>query len=86
MQLESILNDIINNSFPELMNEDIRVEWKNLNDTSMEYGGLTGEGYYIVIDTSLKQVNDSIIIGGVVRELCHILTDLELVRENLSEK
>ncbi|TSE04403.1 MULTISPECIES: hypothetical protein [Aquimarina] len=78
MNLQTILNDIIKNAFPELMDEDIAIEWKNLEDALMDQGGLTGHGYFIEVDESLKKANEAIIVGGIAHELCHILADLKV--------
>lgn len=80
MNIKEILDKIIKKSFPELMGEDIRIEWKNLDDALMEQGGLTGHGYYIEVDKTLKKAKESVIIGGLAHELCHILTSIELSR------
>lgn len=78
MKLKELLEDIIESSFPELMNEDIQIEYKNLEDALMEQGGLTGHGYYIEVDNTLKKAPEKVITGGLVHKLCHILTDTQL--------
>lgn len=81
MALENIIKTIIKDSFPELMNEDIQIEWKDLKDALMEYGGLSVDGFYIEVDKSLKKANKKVLIGGIAHELCHILEDIKLGKE-----
>ena len=76
--LLEIRDDIIVSGFPELMKEDIQVEYKLLNDALFEYGGLTSEGFYIEVDESLKNAPRDVMEGGFAHEFSHISTDLEL--------
>jgi hypothetical protein len=74
--LNELRDQVISRGFPELMAEDIQVEYKELKDALFEYGGLTQEGYYIEVDESLTDAPMEIIIGGLAHECSHILTDI----------
>ena len=76
--LEEIRDDVIRNGFSELMDEDIQVEYKSLDDALFEYGGLTEEGFYIEVDESLKEAPRDVMEGGLAHDLSHILTDKNL--------
>lgn len=73
MNLDKILNKIITSSFPELMGEDIQISWESIDDSLMVQGRLSEEGFYIEVDDSLKNSSNSVIIGGIAHELCHIV-------------
>ena len=75
--IDKIRDEVINKAFPELMNEDIQVEYKSLDDALFEYGGLTKEGFYIEVDNSMKDASKKVIEGGFAHELSHILIDKE---------
>jgi hypothetical protein len=73
--LAKIRDNIIIKNFPELMDDDIQVEYNNLEDALFEYGELSEEGFYIEVDESLKDAPEEVIEGGLAHELSHILTD-----------
>lgn len=75
--LDELRDEVIKTGFPELMDEDIQVEYKSLDDALFEYAGLTGEGFYIEVDDSLKDAPIEVMQGGFAHELSHILTDRE---------
>ena len=75
VNLNELRDRVISRGFPELMAEDIHVEYKKLKDALLEYGSLTEEGYYIEIDESLIDAPKEIIVGGLAHEFSHILTD-----------
>jgi hypothetical protein len=76
--LKVILDSIIKGAFPELLAEDIKIEYKKLKDAMFEYGMLSYEGAYIEVDKSLKDAPINVLIGGIVHELAHILTDIKI--------
>jgi len=82
--LEEIRDHVIKRGFPELMAEDIQVEYKKLEDALLEYGGLTEEGYYIEVDETLKTAPDDVLIGGFAHEFSHIISDKSLVKKLIS--
>jgi hypothetical protein len=73
--LAKIRDRVIKKGFPELMNDDIQIEYSALDDALFEYGELSEEGFYIEVDTSLKDAPEEVIEGGLAHELSHILTD-----------
>lgn len=77
-KLNKILDDIIKSKYPELLGEDIRIEFVDLDDSLMEYGSLTNEGFFIDVDKKLKEADDIIIIGGIAHELSHIAIELSI--------
>lgn len=77
--LAQIRDDVIKEGFPELMDVDVQIEWKKLQDALMEYGGLTKEGYYIEVDESLRGCDDvEIIQGGLAHEFVHVIADIKM--------
>ena len=80
--LEEIRDAVIEKGYPELMDEDIQVEYKTLDDALLQYGGLTGEGFYIEVDDSLKDAPRDVMEGGFSHELSHILTDEDQGRQS----
>ncbi len=53
-EMKNIVDELIKKSFPELLNEDIRIEYKNLSDGFLELDVLSPEGYLIGWIMSLK--------------------------------
>ncbi len=83
--LEELRDQVISRGFPELMAEDIQVEYKKLKDALFEYGRLSQEGYYIEIDESLTDAPERVLIGGLAHELSHILTDRSSEKKLISQ-
>ena len=52
--LSQIVDGVIVKRFPELLGEDIQIEYTKLQDSLLEYGELTDEGYYIEVDETLR--------------------------------
>ncbi|MBW2990535.1 hypothetical protein KY348_02400 [Candidatus Woesearchaeota archaeon] len=73
--LKEIIDKIIRDAFPELMSEDIKIEYKSLNDALLECGSLTGEGFYIEVDTTLENAPVEVKEGGLAHELAHVSKD-----------
>ncbi len=74
-KLAKIRDRVIKKGFPELMDDDIQIEYSSLNDALLEYGELSEEGFYIEVDISLKKAPEEVIEGGLAHELSHIMTD-----------
>ncbi len=71
--LNKLLDEIICKGFPELIKLDISISWVKLNDAFLQTGTfLAHKGYFIEVDHSLKNVNISILIGGLAHELSHV--------------
>lgn len=79
MNIKSLLDEIITMSFPELIGDDIQIKWAELGDALLEMGKMTSEGYFIEVDKELKGSKDEL-IGGLVHELCHIVSDKKMSR------
>lgn len=73
--LQTLRDQVIRRGFPELLADDIQIEYKHLKDALLEYGSLTGEGYYIEVDESLQNSSPKVLIGGIAHELSHIVVD-----------
>ncbi len=73
--LKHIRDHVIQRGFPELLAEDIQVEFKKLKDALLEYGLLTEEGFYVEVDESLMNAPKQVLIGGFAHELSHMLVD-----------
>jgi len=76
--LVRIRDKVIQRGFPELLAEDIQVEYKHLKDALLEYGRLTEEGFYIEVDESLQNASEQVLAGGLAHELSHILVEKNL--------
>jgi len=77
-ELEEIRDEIIKQAFPELLDEDVRIEYKHLDDALIECGGLTPEGFYIEVDNSLKDAPRVVKEGGIAHDLGHIVVQKQL--------
>jgi hypothetical protein len=73
--LLDILNAVIRRGFPELLGEDIQIEYLNLKSSLMSYGELTREGFYIEVDSSLRESPQEVLAGGIAHECAHIVVD-----------
>ena len=78
--LIQIRDDVIKRGFPELMAEDIQVEYTHLKDALFVYGRLTREGFYIEIDELLTKAAEQVLIGGFAHEFSHMLVDKSLTK------
>ena len=76
--LQALRDQVIRRGFPELLADDIQIEYKYLKDALLEYGSLTGEGCYIEVDESLRNASPQVLIGGLAHELSHIVVDKNL--------
>jgi hypothetical protein len=82
--LSEILNSVIQRGFPELLSEDIRIEFVKVRHALMQYGELTGEGFYIEVDETLRKAPREVLIGGIAHECGHIVTDQSMGRRLFS--
>jgi hypothetical protein len=73
--LAYLRDQVVQRGFPELLAEDIQVEYKHLEDALLEYGTLNPEGFYIEVDESLMNASPQVIIGGLAHEFSHILVE-----------
>jgi hypothetical protein len=76
-KLEKIRDEIIKKAFPELKEEDIQIEYKKLDDALVEWGALTGEGFYLEVDEGLKNAPRDVLEGGIAHDLCHVVSEKE---------
>ena len=82
--LSKILSSVIRKGFPELLSEDIQIEYQKLRDSLLVYGELTQEGYYIEVDKAMNNAPRETLIGGIAHECAHIVVDKVLERKTLS--
>jgi len=82
--LKHIRDHVIQRGFPELLAEDIQVEFKKLKDALLEYGLLTEEGFYVEVDESLMNAPKQVLIGGFAHELSHMLVDKNCKNHTIS--
>ncbi len=82
--LTHIRDQVIRRGFPELLAEDIQVEYKYLKDALLEYGLLTEEGFYIEVDESLTNAPVQVLTGGFAHELSHMLVDKNFKDHSIS--
>jgi hypothetical protein len=83
-ELSRIVDRVIVKRFPELLGEDIQIEYTGLRSSLLEYGELTGEGFYIEVDETLRNAPREVLIGGIAHELAHIVIEKNLGRRALS--
>ena len=77
--LEGLVDEIIENAFPELRGKHIRLEWKKLDDAFMQYGTFTdNDGFYIEVSDELKTAPRAVLEGGLAHELSHMIEDLKM--------
>jgi hypothetical protein len=81
--LSKTLNAVINRGFPELLGEDIQIEYLDLRSSLMSYGELTREGFYIEVDNSLSESPQEVLMGGIAHECAHIVVDKASGRKRL---
>ncbi len=74
-KLTDLLNLVIRKGFPELLREDVHIEFAKLRDSLLQYGELTHEGYYIEVDETLRDATKGVLIGGIAHECAHIIMD-----------
>ena len=82
MKLEKIMRKIIKESFPELANIDISIDFEdsyNIDDCYFLYGNKE-IGFFIDVDKSLETAEQGIIVGGIAHELCHILWECSVTK------
>jgi len=79
-----ILNDVIKRGFPELLGEDIRIEFTTLNDALLTFGKLSHEGFYIEVDESLRNASAAVLKGGIAHECSHIVFEKSKKDKTLS--
>jgi hypothetical protein len=82
--LSQILNTVIRRGFPELLGEDIQIEFLKVKASLLNYGELTHEGFYVEVDTSLRKAPIEVLIGGIAHECAHIVVDRLVGRKFLS--
>ena len=75
-ELKHLLNEIIRKGYPELLNYDIQIEFADLEDALGEFGGLSPEGYFIEVDTSVRNAKEHVKVGVIASELSHISHDI----------
>lgn len=86
-ELEEIRDEIIRKAFPELLDEDIRIEYKHLEDAFISSGELIPEGFYIEVDNSLQDAPREVKEGGVAHDLAHCVVAKYLsFKESLGDK
>jgi len=73
--LTAIVNGIVRKGFPELMDEDIQVNYEPLADSVMQSGAFKSEGFYIEVDTTVQDAPVEVLEGGLAHELSHIAVD-----------
>jgi hypothetical protein len=78
--MESILNQIIINSFPELLKFEFSLEYNDLEDSFAETWETSSTSYIFTLDYRFKKAEEDVIIGLIVHELSHISQDLGLSR------
>jgi hypothetical protein len=76
-ELKQLLNETIRRGYPELLNYDIRIEYKDFEDALGEFGELSPEGYHIEVDTSIRNADEKVKIGVIASELSHISQDIQ---------
>lgn len=73
--LTAIANGIVRKNFPELMDEDIQVKYKSLDDAVMQCCKLQSDGFYLEVDTTVQEAPVEVIEGGLAHEFAHIVEE-----------
>jgi hypothetical protein len=82
--LKKILNLVVRKGYPELLREDVKIEFVKLRDALLQYGELTHEGYYIEVDETLRDAPKGVLIGGIAHESAHIIMDKSIEHRFIS--
>ena len=82
--LTGLLDGVIHRGFPELLGEDIRIEYLTLRDSLLTYGKLSHEGFYIEVDKALHNAPIKVLRGGIAHECAHIVFDKSKGNKTLS--
>ena len=82
--MTGILDDVIKKGFPELLGEDIRIEYAALDDALLTFGKLSQEGFYIEVDESLRNASVDVLTGGIAHECAHIIFEKTKANKALS--
>ena len=82
--LALLRDQVIQKGFPELLDEDIQVEYKHLEDALLEYGTLDPEGFFIEVDESLIDAPQQVLKGGFAHEFSHMLVEKRSTKRTIS--
>jgi hypothetical protein len=75
--LDAIRDEVVGYAFPELIRIPIELDYESIDRAFLRMLPY-GEGYFIGVDTGMKDVNPNVVRGGMAHELAHIVFDLEL--------
>jgi hypothetical protein len=84
VDLNRVIDGVIKRGFPELLGEDIRIEFTTLNDALLTFGKLSQEGFYIEVDESLRNASVDVLKGGIAHECGHIVFEKSKVNKTFS--
>lgn len=86
-KLEQILDELIIDGFPELMNTNIQIKYTTSKTTPFAYDDLnTGsKGFYIEVSKYIKDAPKNVLYGGLAHELSHIISELPLSKKEISK-
>lgn len=77
--LSKIINDLVENHFPELKGIKIKATYlKDWNEGIFEYGRIHDNEYEITVNTAMKTAPVPVLKGGLAHEICHIIGDANL--------
>jgi hypothetical protein len=71
--LDELKDEIVIKGFPELLDEDIKIEYQELEEGMFSQGEFKGGGYYIDVDETLKEAPKEVLEGGIAHEISHIV-------------
>ncbi len=75
--LQPVVNQVIENAYPELINDHVHVEFTDLENAFTAYGELLTKGFFIELDNTLKEASPEAIEGAIARELSDIVHDIK---------
>jgi len=78
-ELKKVLDEIVSNSFPELRERKIKIEYAQIENAYFGFNG-NKKGYELYVDPKMKNVSKNLVLGGIVHELCHIVNEMNLSR------
>jgi hypothetical protein len=77
MAVEDQLNQIIKDSFPDLLSYSFSLEYGEVKDGFAEVWETSKTSYTFILDNLFREADEGIVLGLLAHELAHISQDLE---------
>ena len=76
MVIENRLNEIVKESFPELLSYSFSLEYDEVKDGFAETWETSETSYTFTLDSLFKEADEGVVIGLLAHELSHITQDI----------